>query len=360
MARPEGRAARAVREALDTFAAGPVRDEILRRALEAAGLEEVPDSGPELRSFMDGPLRHAVISLFDDHTAEALSGALAPILERAELEESGVHDRADAAPPTGEAHKALFCVDLSRDDAERARRYAGSAAHLWCIDDHLLLREAISGSLEQEPCLLVDTRHVRPRAGRIGALARQLPPGARVVLWGASEADTQLLGAGHRELEWLHVGERASLREVVAVCVVPSVSGSRRRPVLVERPVLVVEHDAARRRALSELVTSLGYAVAGASTGAEALALCARRMPLALVVDQLLPGMGGTEVARLLRNTAGDETPPVVLLVRDVLDASDAAAITAAVPASVAEEKLGALLHRIVPRDDEPAAGVDG
>jgi two-component system response regulator (stage 0 sporulation protein F) len=70
-----------------------------------------------------------------------------------------------------------------------------------------------------------------------------------------------------------------------------------------ERPVLEV---------LSDFFTSLGYAVATASSGAEALVVARREPPHLVLLDVRMPGMDGVEVLRQLRAL---EPPPAVIMV---------------------------------------------
>jgi PAS domain S-box-containing protein len=66
--------------------------------------------------------------------------------------------------------------------------------------------------------------------------------------------------------------------------------------------ILVVEDEEGLRGVVSELLESLGYAVLGARTGGEALALAQRvGQPLDLVItDVVLPGIGGRELGEQL------------------------------------------------------------
>jgi two-component system cell cycle sensor histidine kinase/response regulator CckA len=67
--------------------------------------------------------------------------------------------------------------------------------------------------------------------------------------------------------------------------------------------VLLVDDEAQVRRATTQILESLGYAVIAASSGAEALALISSvPTPLSLLVtDVVMPGLGGVELARDVR-----------------------------------------------------------
>ena len=88
--------------------------------------------------------------------------------------------------------------------------------------------------------------------------------------------------------------------------------------------ILVVDDERQIVRALTAILSAAGYAVATASTGAEALRAAALRPPDAVVLDLLLPDLDGVEVCRRLRewsqvpvvvvSAVGDETKKVIAL----------------------------------------------
>ena len=75
--------------------------------------------------------------------------------------------------------------------------------------------------------------------------------------------------------------------------------------------VLVVDDEAAIRRALETNLKVRGYKVDLAATGEEALDLAARHHPDLVILDLGLPGIDGTEVVRGLR---GWTNVPIVIL----------------------------------------------
>jgi two-component system response regulator MprA len=80
--------------------------------------------------------------------------------------------------------------------------------------------------------------------------------------------------------------------------------------------ILVVDDEPAVRTALERALVLEGYDVDLAVDGGEALQKVGRDAPDALVLDILMPGVDGLEVARRLR-ADGDRTPILMLTARD-------------------------------------------
>jgi DNA-binding response OmpR family regulator len=88
----------------------------------------------------------------------------------------------------------------------------------------------------------------------------------------------------------------------------------------VRRRILVVEDEAALRLALSDRLASEGYEVAEAADGDEGFARARDEAFDLLLLDVMLPGRGGFDVLRDLRQ-AGVATPVLMLTARgEVLD----------------------------------------
>jgi two-component system response regulator MprA len=84
----------------------------------------------------------------------------------------------------------------------------------------------------------------------------------------------------------------------------------------VRESVLVVDDDPALRTAVARALDLDGYAVSAVGDGAKALAAIGEQHPDAVVLDLMMPVVGGLEVCRRLRAT-GDRTPILVLTARD-------------------------------------------
>ncbi len=77
--------------------------------------------------------------------------------------------------------------------------------------------------------------------------------------------------------------------------------------------ILVVEDEPPMAEFLADWLQQLGYEVALASDGAEALARLQASLPRLILVDLMLPNMGGWELVRRIRADARLQPIPVVL-----------------------------------------------
>jgi two-component system, OmpR family, response regulator MprA len=80
--------------------------------------------------------------------------------------------------------------------------------------------------------------------------------------------------------------------------------------------VLVVDDEPRITEVLRRTLAYEGYSVAVAASGDDALARTLERPPDAIVLDVMMPGLDGLEVARRLR-AAGDNVPILMLTARD-------------------------------------------
>ena len=85
--------------------------------------------------------------------------------------------------------------------------------------------------------------------------------------------------------------------------------------------ILVIDDEPYVRELLNEFLTGLGYNVATAATGNEALDAVPTFQPDVIVVDRLMPGLSGEEVLDALRRTA--RTVPVILVSGNTASAGD-------------------------------------
>ncbi len=78
--------------------------------------------------------------------------------------------------------------------------------------------------------------------------------------------------------------------------------------------ILIVEDDRHTRRINREVLEHAGYLVEMAEDGAEAIVCVRRHRPDLVVMDLALPGIGGLEATRRIKEEGGRDAPPVVML----------------------------------------------
>lgn len=86
----------------------------------------------------------------------------------------------------------------------------------------------------------------------------------------------------------------------------------RRGPLL--KSILLVDDSRFMRRANERALTRAGYEVVGVGDGEEALRMVDTMVPDLVVLDMLLPKLGGAEVLRALRTNSATSAIPVVVL----------------------------------------------
>ena len=95
---------------------------------------------------------------------------------------------------------------------------------------------------------------------------------------------------------------------MTAAATLPFVAQPRRA-----RTVLVVDDEPTIAEVVARYLERAGYETATAGDGLEALRLAADRRPDLIVLDVMLPGLGGLEVLRRLGQADGPRTPVILL-----------------------------------------------
>lgn len=78
------------------------------------------------------------------------------------------------------------------------------------------------------------------------------------------------------------------------------------------RTCLVVDDSRVIRKVARRIIEDMGFEVAEAGDGVEALLWCRASMPDAILLDWNMPGMSGIEFLRQLRTEQGGELPTVL------------------------------------------------
>jgi CheY-like chemotaxis protein/MinD-like ATPase involved in chromosome partitioning or flagellar assembly len=77
--------------------------------------------------------------------------------------------------------------------------------------------------------------------------------------------------------------------------------------------ILIVDDDADTVKFISMILTRLGYDVVAALSGQHALELARSEQPDLIVLDVMMPGLDGYEVARILRQNPETATTPILM-----------------------------------------------
>ena len=78
--------------------------------------------------------------------------------------------------------------------------------------------------------------------------------------------------------------------------------------------ILIVEDDPSTREALESLLTTHGYEVETASDGSEAIEQVDHEPPSLIISDVRMPGVGGLDLVRKLRQTATAADVPIIMM----------------------------------------------
>jgi CheY-like chemotaxis protein len=78
-------------------------------------------------------------------------------------------------------------------------------------------------------------------------------------------------------------------------------------------PILVVDDEECVVALLAEVLSDAGYEVRVASNGASALTAVQKYAPALILLDNMMPGKSGIEVARSLRQQGYDDLPVIMM-----------------------------------------------
>jgi two-component system, OmpR family, phosphate regulon response regulator PhoB len=78
--------------------------------------------------------------------------------------------------------------------------------------------------------------------------------------------------------------------------------------------ILIIEDEAAIREMVSFALSKAGFSLAEASDATEAEAMMAEKLPDLILLDWMLPGMSGIELARRLKRDEYSRAVPIIML----------------------------------------------
>ena len=96
-----------------------------------------------------------------------------------------------------------------------------------------------------------------------------------------------------------------------AACALPDPQYSA---TLAPMQILVVEDERRQREYMVDILSANGTQVVSASTAHEAIRMAAQLRPAVIILDGLLPGMHGFEVARFIRALDPSYRPRIVMM----------------------------------------------
>ena len=114
------------------------------------------------------------------------------------------------------------------------------------------------------------------------------------------------------------------------------------------RSVLVVDGDLDVRTRIAQVLRGRGFGVVTAADGNVALVVCLRRRPDVVVVATDAQGIGGGQLATLLRAAFGGESPAVVLLGESPAAAGDEPPLGAVLDRAPSDEALLGAVQRVL------------
>lgn len=236
----------AVEEALASVATEPVRDAVLTRALREARRTNIPERGPDVVEFAEGPLRHALASRLGEDVASEVLEQLRPVLERAARRASlqPVARSADAIPmptfvpvrseggrepeiadedsgvyvtprpltdpaPRGPLPIVFFASQDASASAALAQALGGRAT-VRIVEGLLELLDAVTEDADAQHVLVLDGGYPSIQLHSLITVAPELASSTKIVVWRVFEADRAALAsvAGAGTARWICCEDR--------------------------------------------------------------------------------------------------------------------------------------------------------
>jgi CheY-like chemotaxis protein len=119
-------------------------------------------------------------------------------------------------------------------------------------------------------------------------------------------------------------------------------------PAARSKTVLIVEDDAATRTMYREALTYAGYEVIAVEDGLDALRRIEETLPAVVVLDLMLPRLGGWDVYKELRANPRTRRLPVVIVTASEARELDPSALRRFLRKPISPEALTAMVDRAV------------
>lgn len=214
-----GLVTRAVEEALEAVTSPPVRDSVIARALRDARRSSIPERGPEVLEFADGPLARALSDRVGSDVATEVLSQIRPLLERASMrpslralpratapaagadapeEESGVYVAGPRSPTDPAPGAPLPIVYLASRDADAAVTLAlalAGAATVRVVEGLLEVLDALDEDEDAPRVLVLDATRPAVQLHSLVTVAPEIAGRAKVVVWRAVIEDRQAIAA---------------------------------------------------------------------------------------------------------------------------------------------------------------------
>lgn len=145
------------------------------------------------------------------------------------------------------------------------------------------------------------------------------------------------------------LGQGSTFRLTLPVTIIPSVQPEPERDGVSRRPLrahprdghtpmlLVVDDNEMNRDVLGRMLQQSGFEVCFADSGEAAITAAMERRPDAILMDMVMPGVGGCEATRRIKATPEGATIPILMVTASVLEEGCAAARSAGADGFIAK-----------------------
>ena len=115
-----------------------------------------------------------------------------------------------------------------------------------------------------------------------------------------------------------------------------------------KKRILIVEDNPTFQKMLKLRLESNGYDVIAASDGLEGLSMARKEKPDLIILDLMLPGMNGHQIARLLKFDRRFQDIPIIMLTSRDLDNDAALAKQCGADAFIVKTTKAAILLEVI------------